>query len=76
LRDVLNTACNITSAVVKGWMGGLTLPVDIADIVVCPAGQKVATVALNHTMSRADVLWNRIRPQVTPLMPPQWPHRV
>jgi len=29
----------------------------------------MATVASDHTTSQADVQWNRIGPQTTPLMP-------
>jgi len=49
LRDVLNIACNITNATYKGVgglevgrmegrVGGLTMPVDTADQVVCTVG--------------------------------------
>jgi len=83
LRDVLNTACNIMSAAYKGvggkggrrvrrveeWVSELTLPVDTANQVVCTVGQTDGHSSPDHTMSQADVQWNRIRPQATLLMP-------
>jgi len=71
LRDVLNTACNITSAAYKG-VGGLTMSVDTADQAVCTLGHS----SPDHTTRRADVEWNSLGPQTTPINAPQWPHRV
>jgi len=55
-----------------GGVGGLILPVDTPNQVVCLAGQTDDHSSPDHTTSRADVEWNRIDPQTTLLMP----HRV
>jgi len=58
LKDILKTACNITSATYKGvggWrerVGGLMMPVDTGNQVVCT----VATVAL--TIPQAMQMYN------------------
>jgi len=63
LRDVLNTACNITSAAYKGV-------VDTADQVVCTVGQTDGHSSPDHTMRRADIKWNSLGPQANLLMHP------
>jgi len=51
-------------------MGGLTLPIDITNQVVCSAGQTDGhIVAPDHTTSQTDVQLNRTGPQATQLMP-------
>jgi len=53
----------------EGWVGGLMMPVDTANQVVCTVGQTDSHSNPDHTTSRADVQWNIIGPQVTLLMP-------
>jgi len=69
LRDILNTACNIMSAAYKG-VGGLMVPVDTANQVVCTVGQTDGHRDPDHTMRRADVEWNSLGPHATLLMSP------
>jgi len=50
-------------------MGGLMMPLDTADQVVCIVGQTDGHSSPDHTTSQADVQWNRNGPQATLLMP-------
>jgi len=78
LRDVLNTACNITSAAYKGVgrVGGLMMPVDIGDQAVCAVGQTDGQSSPDHTTRRAVIEYNSLGLQFTLLMHPSGPHRV
>jgi len=69
LRDALSTACNIMSVAYKGWAGGLTMPLDIANQIVRTVGQTDGHSSPDHTTSQADVKWNINEPQATLLMP-------
>jgi len=69
LRDVLKTACNITSATYKGRVGGLMMSTDTDDQVVCTVDQTDSHSSPYHTTSCADVQWDRIGPQAILLMP-------
>jgi len=51
-------------------VGGLTLPVDTADQVVCLAGQIDGHSSLDYTISQVGKQWNNVGPQTTLLMPP------
>jgi len=73
LQDILNTACNITSAgraSGRRWGGGLTMPVDTADQIVCTVGQTDGHSNPDHTTRRADVEWNSFGPHATLLRSP------
>jgi len=72
LKDVLNTACNITSATYKE-VGGLMMPVDTADKVVCTVDQTNGYSSLEITTRQADVEWNSLGPQTTLLRTPVAP---
>jgi len=69
---------------IRGWaggrgvgrVGGLMMPSDTGNQVVCTVGQTDGYSNPDHTMRRADVEWNGLGPHATLLMPPQWPHRV
>jgi len=50
-------------------MGGLTMPLDTGNQVVCTVGQTDRHSSLHHTTSHADLQWDRIGPQATLLMP-------
>jgi len=83
LRDILNTACNITNTTYKGvgvggWrgkVGGLMMPSDTDDQlqVVCTVGQTDGHTCPHCTMRRADIKWNSLGPQATLLMHPSGP---
>jgi len=60
------------SAKYKG-VGGLTMPVDTANQVVCTVGQTDGHSSPDHTMRRADFEWNNLAPQATLLMHPSGP---
>jgi len=49
-------------------VGGLTMPVDTANQVVCTVYQIDVHSNPDHTTSQADIQWNRIGPQATPLI--------
>jgi len=51
-------------------VGGLTLPVDTANQVVCPVRQTDGHGNLDHTTSQADIQWSNLGPQATLLMAP------
>jgi len=75
LRDILNTACNITSAVYKGVGGGrvwgvaLTLPVETADqAAMCLAGQTDGHSS-PPTTSQVDTQWSSLGSKATPSIP-------
>jgi len=53
----------------EGWVGGLTMPSDTGNQVVCTAGQTDGHSSPYHTMGSAGIQWDRIGPQATPLMP-------
>jgi len=72
LRDVMNTACNVMSAAYKR-VGGLTMPVDTADLVVYTVGQTDGHSNSDHTMSRADIERGSLGPQANLLMLPMAP---
>jgi len=61
LRDVLNTAYNIT------------MLSDTGDQVVCTVGQTDGHSSPDHTMRRAIIKWNSLGPQATLLMHPSGP---
>jgi len=51
-----------------GRMGGLTMPVDTADQVVCTVGQTDGHSNPDHTTRRAGITWNSLGLQATLLM--------
>jgi len=53
------------------WLGGLTLPVDTSNQLVCPVGQADCHSCPDHIMSQ-DVQWTPSHP----INAPQWPHRI
>jgi len=57
-------------------VGGLTMPLDTGDQVVCTVGQTDDHSNSYYTTRRADIEWNSLGPHATLLMPPQCPHRV
>jgi len=66
---------------IRGWVGGrgregggLTLLVDTADQAVCPVDQTCGHSSPDHTTSQADVQWNSLGPQATPLCFSLAPH--
>jgi len=48
-----------------GYVDGLMMPLDTDDQVVCTVGQTDGHSSPDHTMSHADIQWNRIGPQTT-----------
>jgi len=46
------------------------MPVDTADQIVCTVSQTDGHSNPDHTMKRADIEWNSLGPQATPLMHP------
>jgi len=59
-----------------GWrerVGGLTMPVDTADQIVCTVGQTDGHSNPDHATRRADIEWNSLGPHVTLLMLPVAP---
>ena len=56
-------------------VGGLTMPSDTGNQVVCTVGQtdSYRYSSPDHTTRRADVTWNSLAPQVTPIMHPSCP---
>ena len=60
LRDILKTASNITSTAYKEGV----MPLDTGNQlqVVCTVGQTDGHSSSDHTMSRADIQWDRIGP--------------
>ena len=68
LRDILKTACNITNATYKR-VGGLTVPVDTGDQVMCTVGHTDGHNNPDYSTSRAEIQWDRIGPQATLSMP-------
>ena len=57
----------------RGRVGGLMIPSDIGDQVVCTVGQINSHSSPDHTTRRADIMWNSLAPQVTLLMHPSGP---
>jgi len=51
-------------------VGGLTMPSDTGDQVVCTVGQTDAHSSPDHTTRRTDIKWNSFGPQATLLMHP------
>jgi len=51
-------------------VGGLMLLSDTGDQVMCRVGQTDGHSRPDHTTSRADMQWERIGPQATPLLMP------
>jgi len=57
---------------IRGWagerevgrVGGLTIPVDTGDQVMCTMGQTDGYSSPDHTTSCADVQWDRIGPKL------------
>jgi len=66
LRDVLNTACNITNATNKGVemgrVGRLTMSSDTGDKVVCTMGHTDGHSKPDHTTRRAGTVWDHRLP--------------
>jgi len=56
----------------EGEWGGLMMPVDTADQVVCTVGSTDGHSSLDHTTSLEDIQWNRIGPQLMPLKGLTW----
>jgi len=54
---------------VEGRMGGLTIPSDTGDQVVCTVGQTDGHSNPYHTTRRADVEWKSLGPHATLLKP-------
>jgi len=52
-----------------GEVGGLMMPLDTGNQVVCTVGQTDGHSSPYHTTSSADVQWDRIGLQATLLMP-------
>jgi len=46
----------------RGRVGGFMMPVDTCDQVMCTVGQTDGHSSPDHTMSYADVQWDRIGP--------------
>jgi len=57
----------------RGRVGVLTMPVNTGDQGVCTVGQTDGHSCPDHTMRRADIKWNSLRPQATLLMHPSGP---
>jgi len=57
----------------RGRVGGLTMPSDTGDQVVCTVGQTDGHNSPNHTMRRADIEWNSLGLQATLLIHPSGP---
>jgi len=53
----------------RGRVGGFTISVDTGNQVMVTVGQTDGYNSPDYTMSCADVQWDRIGPQATPLMP-------
>ena len=53
----------------RGRVGGLTMPSDTGNLIVCTVGQTDDHSSPYHTTSRAGIHWDRIGPQATLLMP-------
>jgi len=51
-----------------GRVGGLMMPLDTADQVLCTVGQTYGHSSPDHTTRRADIEWNSLGPQAILLM--------
>jgi len=61
---------------VGGWkerVGGLTMPSDTGDQVVCTVGQTDGHSSPDNTTRRADAKWDSLVPQATLLIHPSGP---
>jgi len=62
---------------VRGWggwrgrVGGLTIPVDTGNQVMCTVGHTDGHSSPDHTTNCAEVQWDKIGPQATLLMSPK-----
>jgi len=62
-----------TNKGVGGWRGGLMMPSDTGNQVVCTVGQTDGISNPYNTTRRADIEWNSLGPYATLLMPPGGP---